>query len=65
MQAALHALANICGENRPEDRKMLSDAAEESLRRLIYKAAAESSKLTPLGLFLSVLRQDSETRLAV
>ncbi|XP_058101040.1 uncharacterized protein LOC131245531 isoform X2 [Magnolia sinica] len=62
--AALHALANISGENRSRDSIMLNDDAEEFLRRLIYAAAAESPKLTPSGLFLSVLQQDSEIRLA-
>ncbi|XP_021288082.1 26S proteasome non-ATPase regulatory subunit 5 [Herrania umbratica] len=62
--AALHALGNVAGENRPEDSVILSSDAEESLRRLIYEAASESSKLTPSGLFLSVLQQAAEFRLA-
>ncbi|XP_007021566.2 PREDICTED: 26S proteasome non-ATPase regulatory subunit 5 [Theobroma cacao] len=62
--AALHALANVTGENRPEDSVILSGDAEESLRRLIYEVASESSKLTPSGLFLSVLQQAAEFRLA-
>ncbi|OVA11523.1 26S proteasome non-ATPase regulatory subunit 5 [Macleaya cordata] len=62
--AALHALGNISGENRSEDSKLLNDVAEECLRQLIYETAGESPKLTPSGLFLSVLRQDSEVRLA-
>ncbi|KAG9458091.1 hypothetical protein H6P81_002599 [Aristolochia fimbriata] len=62
--AALHALADICGEKRSESQKLLTGSAEECLRHLIYTAARNSSKLTPSGLFVSVLRQDSEVRLA-
>ncbi|PIA36566.1 hypothetical protein AQUCO_03300036v1 [Aquilegia coerulea] len=62
--AALHALGNIVGENRSDDRKLLNDNAEESLRFLIYEIAARSSKLTPSVLFLSILQQDPEIRLA-
>ncbi|KAI4333641.1 hypothetical protein L6164_018421 [Bauhinia variegata] len=63
--AALHALANISGETRSENNLILNADAEESLRCLIYAVASRSSKLTPSGLFLSVLQQDSEIRLAV
>ncbi|XP_021821703.1 uncharacterized protein LOC110763262 [Prunus avium] len=62
--AALHALGNISGETRSENSMILTSDAEESLRRLIYETASKSSKLTPSGIFLSVLKQDSETRLA-
>ncbi|XVF78573.1 hypothetical protein PTKIN_Ptkin14bG0145100 [Pterospermum kingtungense] len=62
--AALHALANVAGENRPEDCVILNGDAEENLRRLIYEVASESSKLTPSGLFLSVLQQAAEFRFA-
>ncbi|OMO53490.1 Armadillo-like helical [Corchorus olitorius] len=62
--AALHALANVAGENRPDDSVILNSDAEENLRRLIYEAASESSKFTPSGLFLSVLRQAAEFRMA-
>ncbi|KAM1583086.1 hypothetical protein ACFX10_030735 [Malus domestica] len=62
--AALHALGNISGETRPANSMILTSDAEESLRRLIYETASKSSKLTPSGLFLSVLKQDSEIRLA-
>ncbi|KAJ4726360.1 ARM repeat superfamily protein [Melia azedarach] len=62
--AALHVLANIAGETRPEDKMNLSASAEENLRRLIYEVASRSSKLTPSGLFLSVLQQAAEIRLA-
>lgn len=62
--AALHALGNIAGETRPGNYVLLNENAEESLRRLIYETASRSPKLTPSGLFLSVLRQDSEFRLA-
>ncbi|XP_043702454.1 uncharacterized protein LOC122652703 [Telopea speciosissima] len=62
--AALHALGSIVGENRPEDHKMLNDDVEENLRHLIYETAAKSPKITPSGLFLSTLQQDSEIRLA-
>ncbi|KAJ0046865.1 hypothetical protein Pint_04628 [Pistacia integerrima] len=63
-QAALHALANIAGESRPEHNMILNSNAEESLRRLIYEVASRSSKLTPSGLFSSVLQQAAEIRLA-
>ncbi|CAN6483605.1 unnamed protein product [Victoria cruziana] len=62
--AALHALGNIVGEGRPADCKLLSDPSEECLRQLIYETASSSSKLTPSGILLSVLRQDPEVRLA-
>ncbi|KAK7313087.1 hypothetical protein VNO77_37479 [Canavalia gladiata] len=62
--AALHALGNISGETRSENNMILTAEAEENLRRLIYETASRSSKLTPSGLFLSVLQQDSEIRLA-
>ncbi|XP_020238034.1 uncharacterized protein LOC109817230 [Cajanus cajan] len=62
--AALHALGNISGETRSESNIILNAEAEENLRRLIYETASRSSKLTPSGLFLSVLQQDSEIRLA-
>lgn len=52
-QAALHALANISGENRSEDSIMLNDGAEECLRSLVYATAASSSKLTPSVSFSS------------
>ncbi|KAJ6950144.1 hypothetical protein NC651_003964 [Populus alba x Populus x berolinensis] len=62
--ASLHSLANISGETRSDSNIILNGDAEESLRLLIYDAASKSSKLTPSGLFLSVLQQDSEVRLA-
>lgn len=62
--AALHALANVTGETRSESDRMLNIDAEERLRLLIYEAASKSSKLTPSGLLLSVLQQESEIRLA-
>ncbi|KAL9259628.1 26S proteasome non-ATPase regulatory subunit 5-like protein [Drosera capensis] len=62
--AALHAVGNIIGEARPESGKMLSPDHEENLRQFIYETASNSSKLTPSGLFLSLLQQDSEIRLA-
>ncbi|XP_030928822.1 26S proteasome non-ATPase regulatory subunit 5 isoform X3 [Quercus lobata] len=63
--SALHALGNIAGESRPENKILLNGDAEESLRRLMYITASKSSKLTPSGLLVSVLQQDSEIRLAV
>ncbi|RWW24304.1 hypothetical protein GW17_00011417 [Ensete ventricosum] len=45
--AGLHALASICGVDRPEDKTLLDNKAEENLRRLIYTAAANTSKLNP------------------
>ncbi|XP_038688509.1 uncharacterized protein LOC119987665 [Tripterygium wilfordii] len=62
--AALHALGNISGETRPTNIRVLNGDAEECLRLLIYETASKSSKLTPSGLFLSVLQQASEFRLA-
>ncbi|WOL11051.1 ARM repeat superfamily protein [Canna indica] len=62
--AGLHALASICGADRPEDSIVLDDAAEESLRRLIYTIAANAPKFKPSGLILSTLRQEPEIRLA-
>ncbi|XP_034678997.1 uncharacterized protein LOC117909188 isoform X1 [Vitis riparia] len=62
--AALHALGNISGETRSENKIMLNNDAEESLQHLIYESASKSPKLTPSGLFLSVLQQDAEVRLA-
>ncbi|KAL8550684.1 hypothetical protein ACS0TY_009190 [Phlomoides rotata] len=38
--------------------------AEENLRSLIYDKASKTSKLTPSGLPLSILQQDSEIRIA-
>ncbi|GMH24940.1 hypothetical protein Nepgr_026783 [Nepenthes gracilis] len=60
---ALLALGNIAGENRSEN-AILNGDAEENLRRLIYEVASQSSKLTLSGLFLSILQQESEIRLA-
>ncbi|GAV89801.1 Proteasom_PSMB domain-containing protein [Cephalotus follicularis] len=62
--AALHTLGNISGETRTANNIILNAEAEESLRLLIYGIASKSSKLTPSGLFLSVLRQDSRIRVA-
>ncbi|KAK4576873.1 hypothetical protein RGQ29_027423 [Quercus rubra] len=62
--SALHALGNIAGDSRPENKILLNGDAEESLRRLMYITASKSSKLTPSGLLVSVLQQDSEIRLA-
>ncbi|XP_064985282.1 uncharacterized protein LOC135583919 isoform X4 [Musa acuminata AAA Group] len=63
--AGLHALASICGVDRSEDKMLLDSKAEENLRRLIYTAAANTSKLNPSGLILSILRQEPEIRLAL
>ncbi|KAL5804601.1 hypothetical protein ACOSQ3_031401 [Xanthoceras sorbifolium] len=62
--AALHALANIAGETRSENTRILNTIAEESLRCLIYEVASRSTKLTPSGLILSILQQAAEIRLA-
>lgn len=62
--AALHALGNISGETRSEPDIILDAEAEDNLMRLIYQTASKSSKLTPSGLFLSVLQQDAEIRIA-
>ncbi|KAL8505792.1 hypothetical protein ACS0TY_016857 [Phlomoides rotata] len=62
--AALHSLGNIAGETRTENTVLLTSAAEENLRSLIYDKASKTSKLTPSGLLLSVLQQDSEIRIA-
>ncbi|KAL2483585.1 ARM repeat superfamily protein [Forsythia ovata] len=61
--AALHALGNIAGESRTEN-MVLNSNAEENLKHMIYEKASNTSKLTPSGLLLSVLQQDSEIRLA-
>ncbi|KAL6538325.1 hypothetical protein OROGR_012313 [Orobanche gracilis] len=61
---ALHSLGNIAGETRMENTVMLNSIAEENLRSLIYDKASKTSKLTPSGLLLSVLQQDSEIRIA-
>ncbi|KAK3424346.1 hypothetical protein EUGRSUZ_F01141 [Eucalyptus grandis] len=50
--AALHALGNLAGDARSDNNS------------LIYEAASRSPKLIPSGLFLSVLQQEAETRLA-
>ncbi|KAG8364910.1 hypothetical protein BUALT_Bualt18G0047600 [Buddleja alternifolia] len=62
--AALHSLANISGETRIQTTTVLNNTAEDNLRSLIYEKASKTSKLTPSGLLLSVLQQDSETRIA-
>ncbi|KAL0320648.1 UNVERIFIED_CONTAM: hypothetical protein Sradi_5326300 [Sesamum radiatum] len=62
--AALHSLGNIVGETRTGDTMVLNSSAEENLRSLIYDKASKTSKLTPSGLLLSVLQQDSEIRIA-
>ncbi|WCJ32204.1 ARM repeat superfamily protein [Euphorbia peplus] len=62
--AALHSLGNISGESRSESNRILNGDAEENLRILVYNTASKTPKLTPSGLFLSVLQQDSEIRLA-
>ncbi|KAK4420384.1 hypothetical protein Salat_1988700 [Sesamum alatum] len=62
--AALHSLGNIAGETRTGDTMVLNSSAEENLRSLIYDKASKTSKLTPSGLLLSVLQQDSEIRIA-
>ncbi|KAL6561802.1 hypothetical protein OROMI_017403 [Orobanche minor] len=62
--AALHSLGNIAGETRMGNTVMLNSIAEENLRSLIYDKASKTSKLTPSGLLLSVLQQDSEIRIA-
>ncbi|KAL7143370.1 hypothetical protein ABFS83_08G186700 [Erythranthe nasuta] len=62
--AALHSLGNIAGENRTGNTVLLNSTAEDTLRSLIYDEASKTSKLTPSGLLLSVLQQDSEIRIA-
>ncbi|XP_048234837.1 uncharacterized protein LOC8289743 isoform X1 [Ricinus communis] len=62
--AALHSLGYISGESRSESNIILNGEAEETLRRLIYDTASKTPKLTPSGLFLSILQQDAEARLA-
>ncbi|KAK9085355.1 hypothetical protein Sjap_025766 [Stephania japonica] len=62
--AALHALGNISGESRPDGSQILNYSAELCLRRLIFEKAAKSAKLTPSGLFLSLLQKESEIRWA-
>ncbi|EPS65697.1 hypothetical protein M569_09080, partial [Genlisea aurea] len=62
--AALHSLANVAGEKRADNARVLNRQAEENFRRLIYDKASTTAKLTPSGLLLSVLQQDSEIRIA-
>ncbi|KAI7729630.1 hypothetical protein M8C21_002665 [Ambrosia artemisiifolia] len=62
--AALHSLGNIVGETRTENNKLLNSDAEETLRRLIYETASNSPKLIPSGLVLSILKLESEFRIA-
>ncbi|KAK3424103.1 hypothetical protein EUGRSUZ_F00890 [Eucalyptus grandis] len=62
--AALHALGNLAGDAQSDNSVILNGSAEETLRLLIYEAASRSPKLIPSGLFLSVLQQEAETRLA-
>ncbi|KAK9070586.1 hypothetical protein SSX86_010988 [Deinandra increscens subsp. villosa] len=62
--AALHSLGNIVGETRPENNKLLNSNAEETLRRLVYEVASNSPKLIPSGLVLSILKLESEFRIA-
>ncbi|AQK88324.1 ARM repeat superfamily protein [Zea mays] len=63
-EAALHAFGNICGVGRQEDQMKLDSEAEENLKRLVYTTAANSPKLTPSALLLSVLQQDPDVRIA-
>ncbi|KAI3695238.1 hypothetical protein L1987_78230 [Smallanthus sonchifolius] len=62
--AALHSLGNIVGGSRDENNKLLNSDAEETLRRLIYETSSNSTKLIPSGLVLSVLKLESEFRIA-
>ncbi|KAK3134871.1 hypothetical protein QOZ80_5BG0411830 [Eleusine coracana subsp. coracana] len=62
--AALHAFGSICGVDRQEDQMKLDDQAEGCLKRLVYTAAANSPKLRPSALLLSVLQQDPDIRIA-
>ncbi|RLN30345.1 uncharacterized protein C2845_PM05G30140 [Panicum miliaceum] len=62
--AALHAFGSICGVDRQEDQMKLDGQAEENLKRLVYTTAADTSKLTPSALLLSILQQDPDIRIA-
>ncbi|KAL6848648.1 hypothetical protein ACP4OV_021231 [Aristida adscensionis] len=62
--AALHAFGSICGVDRQEDQMKLDGEAEECLKRLVYSTAANSRKLTPSALLLSVLQQEPDIRIA-
>uniref|UniRef100_A0A0D6R1H0 ARM repeat superfamily protein n=1 Tax=Araucaria cunninghamii TaxID=56994 RepID=A0A0D6R1H0_ARACU len=62
--AGTHALASISGIERTQSTILLNDQAESCLRNLIYTLAGNSSKLSPSGLFLSLLQQEPEIRLA-
>uniref|UniRef100_A0A0A9DE17 ARM repeat superfamily protein n=1 Tax=Arundo donax TaxID=35708 RepID=A0A0A9DE17_ARUDO len=62
--AALHALGSICGVDRQEDHMKLDGQGEEYLKRLVYSTAANSPKLTPSALLLSILQQDPDIRIA-
>ncbi|TVU00546.1 hypothetical protein EJB05_54009, partial [Eragrostis curvula] len=62
--AALHAFGSICGVDRQEDQMKLDGQAEECLKRLVYTTAANSPKLRPSALLLSILQQDPDIRIA-
>uniref|UniRef100_A0A0C9S9R0 TSA: Wollemia nobilis Ref_Wollemi_Transcript_6939_1908 transcribed RNA sequence n=1 Tax=Wollemia nobilis TaxID=56998 RepID=A0A0C9S9R0_9CONI len=62
--AGTHALASISGIERTQSTILLNDRAESCLRNLIYTVAGNSSKISPSGLFLSLLQQEPEIRLA-
>ncbi|KAL4554326.1 hypothetical protein LXL04_039546 [Taraxacum kok-saghyz] len=62
--AALHSLGTIVGETRPENHKLLNADSEETLKRLIYETASNTPKLIPSGLVLSILKLESEFRIA-
>ncbi|XP_066368820.1 uncharacterized protein [Miscanthus floridulus] len=62
--AALHAFGSICGMDRQEDQMKLDGEAEGNLKRLVYTTAANSPKLTPSALLLSILQQDPDIRIA-
>ncbi|KAJ1264023.1 hypothetical protein BS78_09G231000 [Paspalum vaginatum] len=62
--AALHAFGSICGADRQEDQMKLDGQAEDCLKRLVYTTAANSPKLTPSALLLSILQQDPDMRIA-
>jgi 26S proteasome non-ATPase regulatory subunit 5 len=64
--AGIHALASLAGSERSRDSLLLSLDGEAALKDLVYAAAAgRSSMRTPSGLFLNLLQQSPEVRLAM
>lgn len=64
--AGIHALASVVGSERTPDTLLLSEDTEAQLKDLVYSAAGKRfSTHTPAGLFLSLLQQSPEIRIAM